>query len=216
MDLVNPEIEAYATEHSSPIGTHLKQVASSTRAEHADASMMVGRLEGAFLEMLVHAVGARLVLEIGSFTGYSAISMAAALSEGGRIITCEVDPEHAAFARKNIAASPFAGRIELREGPAIETIAGLEGPFDFVFIDADKASYLDYFEATLPKLSSSGLIAVDNTLWSGRVLATEDDSTDTRAIRAFNDHVVADSRVRCVQLTVRDGVTLIRRLGAAG
>jgi len=215
MDLVDPGIETYATEHSSPVGSYLEQVAVSTRAEHADAGMMVGRLEGAFLEMLVHAVRARLVLEVGSFTGYSAISMAAALPDGGRIITCEVDPEHAAIARANIAASPYADRIELHEGPAIETVRALDGPFDLVFIDADKASYLDYYEATLPKLSSTGLIAADNTLWSGRVLDAGDDSADTRAMRAFNDRVVADDRVRCVQLTVRDGVTLIRRLGPA-
>jgi caffeoyl-CoA O-methyltransferase len=177
--------------------------------------MMVGRLEGAFLEMLVHAVQARLVLEIGSFTGYSAISMAAALPEGGRIITCEVDPEHAEHARANIAASGLGDRIELREGPALATLATLEGPFDLVFIDADKGGYPEYFEAVLPKLSAHGLIAADNTLWSGAVLEADAESSDTRTLQRFNDSVVADSRVRCAQLTVRDGVTLIRRLPAS-
>jgi caffeoyl-CoA O-methyltransferase len=216
MDLVNPDIEAYASEHSSPVGPHLEKVAERTRAEHQDAGMMVGRLEGAFLEMLVHATQAQLVLEIGTFTGYSAISMAAALPAGGRVITCEVDPEHAAHARENIEASAFADRIELREGPALETISSLDGPFDLVFIDADKSGYPDYFEATLPKLSSHGLIAADNTLRNGSVLETEPASDGTRTIQGFNDGLVADERVRCVQLTVRDGVTLIRRVQAAG
>jgi caffeoyl-CoA O-methyltransferase len=216
MDLVNQDIETYATEHSSPVGSYLEEVANRTREEHTDAGMMIGRLEGAFLEMLVHAVRARFVLEIGSFTGYSAITMAGALPPDGRIVTCEVDPEHAAMARAHIAASAFADRIELHEGPAIETISALDGPFDLVFIDADKPGYLDYYEAVLPKLSGSGLIAADNTLWSGRVVDPDDDSANTRAIRAFNDHVVSDPRVRCVQLTIRDGVTLIRRQAAAG
>jgi len=212
MEIVNPQIEEYAASHSSAVTANLEQVASRTRAEHLDAHMMVGRLEGAFLEMLVHAVRARLVLEIGTFTGYSAISMAAALPEGGRIITCEVDPEHAAHARDNIEASGFADRIELREGPALETVADLKGPFDLVFIDADKAGYCDYYEAVLPKLTPHGLIAADNTLRNGSVLEAEPESTATRAIQRFNDAVVADPRVRCAQLTIRDGVTLIRRL----
>jgi caffeoyl-CoA O-methyltransferase len=212
MDIVNPEIEAYATEHSSQIGEHLLTVAERTRADHSDSGMMVGRLEGAFLEILVHALRAQNVLEIGSFTGYSAISMAAALPPGGRIVTCEVDPEHAAYAREHIAASPYADRIELREGPAIDTISSLPGPFDLVFIDADKSGYLAYYEATVDKLSPHGLIAADNTLWSGRILEEAADSVDTKALQAFNDHVASDPRVRCVQLTIRDGVTLIRRV----
>ncbi|HXY43787.1 MAG TPA: class I SAM-dependent methyltransferase [Acidimicrobiales bacterium] len=212
MEIVNPQIEAYATAHSSPPTANLEEVASRTSAEHEDAQMMVGRLEGAFLEMLVHAVGARLVLEVGTFTGYSAISMAAALPAGGRIVTCEVDPEHAAHARENIEASGFAGRIELREGPALDTIAGLEGPFDLVFIDADKTGYGDYYEAVLPKLAAHGLIAADNTLRGGAVLEPNPETDATRAIQQFNDAVVSDPRVRCAQLPVRDGVTLIRRL----
>jgi caffeoyl-CoA O-methyltransferase len=212
MDLVNPDIEAYATEHSSHVGAYLEQVAARTRAERRDAQMMVGRLEGAFLEMLVHATQAQLVLEIGTFTGYSAISMAAALPPGGRIITCEVNPENASHARRNIEGSDFADRIELREGPAIDTIGSLVGPFDLVFIDADKAGYTNYFEATVERLSPHGLIAADNTFRSGNVLEADPASSDTRAIQEFNDRLVADPRVRCVQLTIRDGVTLIRRV----
>ncbi len=216
MDITDPAVEAYATEHSSAIVANLQQVAARTEAEHADAGMMIGRLEGAFLEMLVHAVQARSVLEIGTFTGYSAISMAAALPAGGRIVTCEVDPEHAAYARDHIEASGYADRIELREGPALETVNSLPGPFDLVFIDADKSGYVAYYEAVLAKLSPHGLIAADNTLQSGDVLDAGSTAPATVAIREFNDRVLADERVRCVLLPVRDGVTLIRQAGGLG
>jgi caffeoyl-CoA O-methyltransferase len=186
-------------------------VAEKTRATLAAPGMMVGTIEGRLLETLVAACRARWVLEIGTFSGYSALAMAAALPSDGRITTCELSPAHVAAARANIAASPFAGQIEVVEGPALETVGRLSGPFDFVFIDADKTNYLAYYEAVLPKLAPEGLIAADNTLWSGRVVDEDDQSDDTRAIRAFNDAVVRDDRVVCVQLTVRDGVTLIRR-----
>jgi caffeoyl-CoA O-methyltransferase len=210
MDLVNRDAERYATEHTSPLPDHLHRVFESTTANHQDAGMMVGRLEGTFLELLVFGLRPAVVLEIGTFTGFSAISMAAGLPEGGRIITCEFDPEHAADSRRNIAASPYADRIELVEGPALETIAGLPGPFNFVFIDADKTGYPAYYEAVIPKLAPGGLIAADNTLFHGSVLDPEDNSDSALALRAFNDRVASDPRVRAVQLTVRDGVTLIR------
>jgi caffeoyl-CoA O-methyltransferase len=151
------------------------------------------------------------VLEIGTFSGYSALSMASALPPGGRIVTCEVDPRAAEMARRHFQASPWADRIELREGPALATIAELRGRFDLVFIDADKVEYRDYYEAVLPLLSDRGVIAVDNVLWSGRVLDPDDERDDTRAIAAFNDHVATDRRVVAVMLTIRDGLTLIRR-----
>jgi len=208
-DIVDPAVEAYAAAHTTPEPAYLQAAAQTTRNELGPlAGMMVGGLEGRFLEMLVHISGARRILEIGTFTGYSSISMAAALPPDGRIVTCEVSERHAELARKHIAASPYADRIEIRMGPALETIAGLEGTFDLVFIDADKGNYLNYYEAVLPRLSPGGFIAADNTLWSGRVLT--DEGGDTAAIKAFNDRVVADDRVVCVQLTVRDGVTLIR------
>ena len=137
--------------------------------------------------------------------------MAAGLPPGGHIVTCELSAEHAAFARRHIASSPFADRIEVLEGPAIQTIATLPGPFDFVFLDADKSNYLAYYEAVLAKLAPRGLIAADNTLWSGRILDAADTTEDTEALRAFNDFVATDPRVVAVQTTVRDGVTLIRR-----
>jgi caffeoyl-CoA O-methyltransferase len=204
-------IEAYAEAHTTPPPPHLVALAEETERTLERPQMMVGPVEGRFLEMLVFAGGAGLVLEIGTFSGYSSLSMAAALPPGGRIVSCDVDPRAAEVARRAIAASPHAGRIEVRLGPALDTIATLDGPFDLVFIDADKTNYVNYYEAALPKLAERGLIVADNTLWSGRVVDDTDTGDDTVAIRAFNDHVAADPRVVCVQLTVRDGVTLIRR-----
>jgi caffeoyl-CoA O-methyltransferase len=216
-DIVDPVVEAYAEAHTTAPPAHLVEVDRHTRANLDFPQMMVGAIEGRFLEMLVFALRPRWVLEIGTFSGYSALSMAAALPPEGRITTCEVSPVHAEAARRHIAASPYAGRIEVVEGPALDTVGSLPGPFDLVFIDADKTNYLAYYEAVLPKLASGGIIAADNTLWSGQVVDTNDDTADTRAIRAFNDAVVGDPRVVCVQTTVRDGVTLIRHApGASG
>jgi predicted O-methyltransferase YrrM len=213
-DIVDPVLEAYAETHTTPPPPHLVAVAIETQDTLDFPGMMVGTLEGRFLEMLVYARRPRRVLEIGTFSGYSALAMAAGLPPDGRITTCELSPVHAEVARRHIATSPYADRIDVMEGPALETIATLDGPFDFVFIDADKPSYLAYYEAILPKLASGGLIAADNTLWSGNVVDEKDTSDNTVAIRAFNDTVAADRRVVCVQLTVRDGVTLIRRADA--
>ena len=135
--------------------------------------------------------------------------MAAALPSGGRIVTCEIDERNAEFARRHFDSSPLGERIELRFGPAMDTISALEGPFDVVFIDADKTGYRDYYEAVLPKLASHGVIVVDNTLWGGRVLDPAEDSESTVALREFNDHVLADERTECVLLPVGDGMTVI-------
>jgi caffeoyl-CoA O-methyltransferase len=212
-DIVDPALEAYAEEHTTAAPAYLDDLADDLRATLEYPGMMVGLLEGRYLEMLTFALGARTVLEIGTFGGYSALAMAPGLAPGGRIITCEISNVHAEFARRHIAASPHADKIEVVVGPAIETIATLDGPFDLVFIDADKATYPDYFEAVLPKLSPRGLIAADNTLWSGRVLDVGDTSEDTVALRRFNDALATDRRVVVVQTTIRDGVTLIRRAG---
>lgn len=210
-DIVAPEIEAYAQSNTTAAPEHLVAVETQTKANLQFPGMMVGLLEGRFLEMLVYALKPRHVLEIGTYSGYSALAMAAGLPAGGRITTCELSPEHAEAARHHIDSSPYSGLIEVLQGPARDTLEKLSGPFDLVFIDADKTNYLAYYEAVLPKLASGGLIVVDNTLWSGRVLDGSDESADTLAIRAFNDALVNDERVVVVQLTVRDGVTLIRR-----
>jgi predicted O-methyltransferase YrrM len=208
--IVPDDIEQYAADHTTRPEPLLAELAEETRATLERPQMLTGTIEGRLLELLVYSSGARRVLEIGTYSGYSALSMAAGLPPGGHIDTCEVDEQHAAVARRYIARSPYADRITVHLGPALETIAGLEGEFDFVFIDADKENYLNYYEAIVPRLAENGLIAADNTLWSGRVLGG-DDSESTRALIEFNDLVRADERVVCVQLTVRDGVTLIRK-----
>jgi caffeoyl-CoA O-methyltransferase len=212
MSFIVPEdIERYAEAHTTQADELLRRLAEETRATLASPQMLTGTIEGRLLEFFVFATGARRVLELGTYSGYSAISMAAALPSDGHVDTCEVNEEHAAVARRYIEEAGLAERITVHVGPALETIARLEGDFDFVFIDADKENYVNYYEAVLPRLSERGLIAADNTLWSGRVLDESDDSEATRAIRAFNEHVRDDRRVVSVMLTVRDGVTLIRR-----
>jgi len=218
IDVADPWVEQYAAEHTTPEPPWFATLAEETRSATRAPTMMVGTLEGRLLTALVAMLRPRSVLEIGTFTGYSALSMAEALPADGRIVTCDISEEHLAIARRHVAASPYAGVIEIRSGPALETIATLPGPFDLVFIDADKTSYSAYFEATLAKLSPDGVILVDNVLWSGRVLDPAVVDPDTAAIKAFNDQVLADDRVEVVMLTVRDGVSLIRhrRAGRAG
>jgi caffeoyl-CoA O-methyltransferase len=207
------DIDGNAAAHTTPPSEQLQRLAEETQATLRSPQMLTGTIEGRFLEFLVYATGARRVLELGTYSGYSAISMAAALRPDGHIDTCEVDEQHAEVARRYIEEAGVSERITIHIGPALETIARLEGEFDFVFIDADKENYVNYYEAVLPRLTERGLIAADNTLWSGRVLDDSDDSEGTRAIRAFNEHVRSDERVVSVMLTVRDGVTLIRRAG---
>ena len=211
--LVADAVEAYAEAHTSPAAAHLRALAAETRESLDSPQMLTGEVEGRLLELLVFVAQPRLVLEIGTYSGYGALSMAQALPDHGRVVTCELDDGRADFAERHIAAAGLADRIEVRRGPALETINGLEGPIDLVFIDADKGGYRDYYEAVLPKLSERGLIVVDNVLWSGRVAQSPSDADEdsTRALRVFNDLVVADERVVSVMLTVRDGVTLIRR-----
>ena len=218
IEIADPRVEQYAVEHTTPEPPWFATLAEETRNATRAPTMMVGTLEGRLLTAVVAMLRPRSVLEIGTFTGYSALSMAEALPADGRIVTCDISEEHLAIARRHIAASPYAGVIEIRSGPALETIATLPGPFDLVFIDADKTSYSAYFEATLAKLAPDGVILVDNVLWSGRVLDPAITEPDTAAIKAFNDQVLADDRVEVVMLTVRDGVSLIRhrRAGRAG
>jgi caffeoyl-CoA O-methyltransferase len=211
MSFIVPEdIEGYAADQTTPPEALLAELAEETRTTLQSPQMLTGTIEGRLLELLVHGLQARRVLELGTYSGYSSLSMAAGLPPDGRIDTCEVEEAHAEVARRYIARSPYADRITVHLGPALDTIARLEGDFDFVFIDADKVNYVNYYEAVLPRLSPEGLIAADNTLWSGRVIDESDDSEDTRAIKEFNEHVRNDSGVTSVMLTVRDGVTLIR------
>jgi predicted O-methyltransferase YrrM len=206
-----PGVEEYAENHTTPDRKPLIRLAAETNDSLTDPQMMSGRVQGRFLQMLVHAVRPRLVVEVGTFSGYAALSMAEVLPPEGRIVTCEIDPRHAEFARRHIAASPYADRITVELGPAADTLRKLDGPFDFVFIDADKTSYLEYYELALEKLAPGGLIAADNALWNGDVLNSDSPDPDTQALRKFNDTVSSDPRVACVLVTIRDGLMLIRR-----
>ena len=208
-DLVSPAAEKYALEHTTPPVPELAELRAETEEKMPVPQMAGGVIEARLLEGLVVATGARRVLEIGTFTGYSALSMAAALPEGGTITTLERDEHAAAIARRYVEASPHGGKIEILMGDALKLIASLSGPFDLVFIDASKREYTDYYEAVLPKLADRGLIVADNMLWGGDALDPDTTDTDTVGIRAFADHIQADPRVRNALLTVGDGLMLI-------
>lgn len=209
MELVDPRIDAYADAHTTPLPAALNAVHDEAARELPYPSMLSGPVVGRLLETLVFALRPKLVVEIGTYAGVSALAMAAGLPEGGRIVTLELDDAHADFAQRHIDASPYADRIEIRRGPALESLRALDGPYDLVFIDADKTGYPDYYEAALAKLAPGGLIVADNTLRGGGVLAPDGDSD--RVIAELNDRWAADERVVAVQLTVRDGVTILRR-----
>jgi caffeoyl-CoA O-methyltransferase len=209
MNFIDEAVEQYAEQHSSPEDELFQRLAAETREVSELPQMMVGLLEGRFLAVLVRLLRARRVLELGTFTGYSSISMAQALPPDGRLITCDVHEETTAIARRYADEAGIVDRIDYRLGPALETIAGLDGEFDLIFIDADKGNYVNYYEATLPLLARTGVMVVDNTLWSGRVADPAEDDESVRAIRALNDSVRDDPRVDNVLLTVRDGMNLV-------
>ena len=204
-------LEDYAAAHSMAPSPLLDELQAHTEAHCALPHMLVGRLEGALLRMLVRVTGARRVLEIGLFTGYSALTMAEALPEDGELISCEIDPEMAAIAQSFFDRSDHGRKIHIRLGAALETIAALPGdrPFDLVFLDADKENYCRYYEAVLPLVRPSGLLVADNVVWSGAVLMPREDSH--RALVAFNRMVHEDPRVEHEMVPVHDGVTLIYR-----
>jgi caffeoyl-CoA O-methyltransferase len=210
LNLVDKAIEDYAERATTPPPPLLEELREVTYARTRVPQMQVGPLEGMLLQLLVRISGARRGIEVGMFTGYSALMMAAALPDDGKLVTCDIDPEAEAIARSFFARSPDGRKIDVRMGPALETLAGLTGPFDFAFVDADKGNYVRYYEAILPLLRRGGWIAADNTLWSGEVLrpAAEQDA-DTHALVEFSRHVRADPRVDQTLMTVRDGVTLI-------
>jgi caffeoyl-CoA O-methyltransferase len=204
MDIDGP-LQAYAERVSSPHDPLLAELSDETRSSLGSGVMLTGPVAGRFLNVLVWVAQPRHVLEIGTFSGHATLAMAAALPADGHIDTCELDPERAAVAQKYIDRSRWTGQITVHIGPAGPTIEALPGSFDFVFMDADKEGYIAYYEAVLPRLSEHGLIVADNTLHDGNVF------DPGNPIAAFNEHVAADSRSSQVLLTVRDGITLIRR-----
>ena len=205
MDIIDPRIEGYVERLTSPHEPLLAELSAETAEELGSTSMLTGPVAGRLLELLVWVAQPTRVLEIGTFSGHSALAMAGALPPGGHLDACEIDPERAAFAQRYFDRSPHGSKITLHVGPALETIERLEGDFDLVFIDAEKDGYVGYYEAVLPRLAERGLIVADNTLADGRVV------DGTPAIAVFNDHVAADPRTVQVLLSVRDGITLIRK-----
>ena len=207
MDFIDEKIEEYAFNHTSYEGDLLKRLEEETYEKLEIPQMTTGRIEARLLKLLARLVSAKRILEIGTFAGYSALSMAEALPEQGELVTCEDDPVAIGFARKYFDLSTNGKKITQMEGPALESLESIKGPFDMAFIDADKENYGNYYEAILPMIRSGGLIAVDNVLWSGRVLDPQDKSD--KAIHQFNERVINDERVESVLLTVRDGLNCI-------
>ena len=213
MEFLDEKIEEYAFNHTSYEGNLLKRLEEETYEKLEIPQMTTGRIEARFLKLLARLVGAKRILEIGTFAGYSALSMAEALPEDGELITCEIDPEAIVFAKRYFDLSPHGKKIALLEGAALDSLKSISGSFDMAFIDADKENYSNYYEAILPMIRYGGLIAVDNVLWSGRVLDPKDKSD--KAIHQFNERVIQDKRVESVLLTVRDGLNCIIKNGPA-
>ena len=208
--IASEEIERYAEAHTTPPSELQRRLAEETRATLRSPQMLTGLVEARLLEFLVFAIRPQRVLELGTYSGYSSLAMASVLPPGGHIDTCEADEEHAAVARRYLDEAGVGDRVTIHLGPALETIERLEGEFDFVFVDADKVNYPAYYEALVPRLSPNGLMVLDNTLWSGAV-AEPDDSAETRMFVELNERIASDPRVVAVLLTVRDGITLVRR-----
>jgi caffeoyl-CoA O-methyltransferase len=208
---LTPELAAYLLDHSSPLPLLAMRLIGETAAMGRVAGMQISPEQGLFLKLIVALTGTRRVLEIGTFTGFSSLMMAYGGAE--EVVCLDISEEFTSVARRYWAEAAFDHLIDLRIGPAVDSLTNLgkDKVFDFVFIDADKENYPTYFEMSLDRLEPGGLIAVDNTLWSGRVLDPSDRSADTVAIRAFNEAVARDDRVETLILPIGDGLTLIRR-----
>lgn len=178
------------------------------------AGMMISEEQGLFLRILVAAIGAKRVVEVGTFTGYSAACMAAALPADGRLLCCDVSEEWTSIGARYWRRGGLSDRIDLRLAPALDTLRALPGdpPVDFAFVDADKDNYVAYFEALLPKLRTNGLLAFDNVMWHNWMMDAANQDAETIGIREFNDHILGDPRIETVMLHVGDGLTLIRKL----
>ena len=206
-------IHEYLVAHGTPPDAVQQALIERTSALGGISMMQIAPEQGAFMTILTRLLGVGHAVEIGTFTGYSALCIARGIEPDGRLICCDVSEEWTAIARDAWADAGVADRIDLRIAPALETIAALpeDEHIDLVFIDADKENYANYYEALLPRVRRNGAILVDNTLWSGAVIDPERNDESTVAIRAFNDMVAADPRVDTVQLAISDGLTLLRK-----
>ena len=208
------EIHQYLLAHSTAIDEiQADLIAETAEATGGFAGMQIAPEQGVFMTLLTRAIGARDAVEVGTFTGYSALALARGLPTDGHLLCCDVSAEWTAIAQRYWSRAGVADRITLRVGPAAETLAALDPDpqFDLAFIDADKPGYQRYFDELVPRLRPGGLILVDNVLWSGRIIDGTDTSADTLALRAFNDRVVADPRVDCVMLAISDGLSVIAK-----
>ncbi|HEY3193002.1 MAG TPA: O-methyltransferase [Solirubrobacterales bacterium] len=209
---LNPELHTYLVDHSSFRDGVTAEVEEAAREMGELQEMQIGGDQAAFITVLVQAIGARRALEIGTFLGYGAISIARGLPDDGRLICCELNEEYAERAHQHVTRAGLADRVEIRVGPAIETLRGLdEGAFDFAFIDADKVGYPDYYEECLRLLHPNGLIMIDNTLREGTVVDPPEDDEGTAVMAELNDRIAADDRVDVAMLGIADGVTLARK-----
>jgi caffeoyl-CoA O-methyltransferase len=209
--LVSEVVDQYCERHTQAPEALFEELRQETLATMRSPQMQVGAVEGQFLRMLCGLVGARRVIELGMFTGYSALMMAAALPSDGELITCDIDPKAEAVAKRYFAKSPHGAKIKVRMGPALQTLASLQAPFDLAFIDADKTNYPAYFQAIVPLMRPGGLIVADNVLWSGAVADPGVTDEETQALRAYAAQALADPRVESVMLSVRDGMLLSRK-----
>ena len=207
-------LQAYVEAHSTPPEEILTELAEQTASMFgARAGMQIGPEQGTFMTLLARLVGAASAVEVGTFTGYSAICVARGLTDGGRLLCCDISEEWTSVAREYWKRAGLADRIELRLGPAARTLRELPAgtTFDYAFIDADKTSYLEYWDLIVPMIRSNGVILADNTLWSGRVADQRSTDDEVQAIRQFNDHASADGRVDIVLLPIGDGLSLARK-----
>jgi len=210
---LSPELHRYLVEHGTPPDAVQRELIEATRRLGDVAMMQISPEQGAFLTLLARLLDARRALEVGTFTGYSSLCLARGLGDDGQVLTCDVSEEWTRIAREHWEKAGLAERIELRIGPALETLRGLpeEDAWDLGFIDADKPGYPDYYEEILKRLRPGGVVLVDNVLWSGNVVDPAKDDPNTRAIRAFNERVAGDERVEAVMLPIADGLTLARK-----
>ena len=207
-------LQEYVEAHSTPPDQILTELAEQTASMFgAEAGMQIGPEQGTFMTLLAKLVGAARAVEVGTFTGYSAICVARGLAEGGRLLCCDISEEWTSVAREYWKWAGLADRIELRLGPAARTLRELpdDTTFDFAFIDADKPSYVEYWDLIVPMIRPNGVILVDNTLWSGQVAEPRITDDSVQAIRQFNDHAAADDRVEVVLLPIGDGLSLARK-----
>jgi caffeoyl-CoA O-methyltransferase len=210
---LTPEIHAYVLEHGTPPDDVQRALIDETARLGGISLMQVAPEQGAFMTLLARLMGARRAIEVGTFTGYSALAIARGLTDDGYLLCCDVSEEWTAVARRHWERAGVGHKIELRLAPALDTLRALpaQEAFDLAFIDADKRSYAQYYEELLTRLRPNGVILVDNTLWMGTVVDPSVTDDDTEAIRAFNDRVAADDRVDSVMLAVSDGLTLLRK-----